>query len=108
MKKYYLLGLISGFILGVFTTSFVLRKYYVFSGPTESWVSLDGLKEDLKIEDFVEVNELLGDAPEGRNAYVYPRSSSSYCIVYLPRENKHLDRVESEKIYEIINERMRN
>ena len=108
MKKYYLLGLISGFIFAVSATSFMFRKYYVFAGPTESKVSIDGLKEDLKIEDFVEVNELLGDAPEGRNAYVYPRSSSSYCIVYLPRENKHLDRVDIEKIDKIINERMRN
>ena len=108
MKINYLFGLISGITMAVFLMCFGFRKCYVFVGPAETWVHVDGLRESFKIEQFSEVNDFLKNAPGGRIAFVYPTSSSSYAIVYLPKNNRNMDEIERKRVSKIISEMMRN
>jgi hypothetical protein len=107
MKKYYLIGLISGVLITSFSLYFAFIRYYVFTGPNEAWVRFDGQKVSFRIEQFSEVNDFLGNSPGGRKAFIYPTSDSSYSIVYLPRKNRHLDQIEREEISRTIREKMR-
>ena len=108
MNKYFIFGFIFGVFLTLFSMLFSFSRYYVFVGPTEVNVKVDGLAESFRNEQFSEVNEILKNLPGGRRAFIYPTSTSSYSIVYLPKMNKNLDDAERKKIAESISAKMNN
>jgi hypothetical protein len=106
MKKYYFFGFISGILCTVFLMSFGFSRYYVFVGPIEAHVNVDGRLQGFKIDQISEVNDFLKNLPGGRKAFIYPTSNSSYTIVYLPRKNRNVDEAEQAKMSKIINEKI--
>ncbi|RYD44784.1 MAG: hypothetical protein EOP85_09275 [Verrucomicrobiaceae bacterium] len=102
MKKVYLFGFISGFLVALPLFVLVFNRYYVFARPFESSVRVDGLKEYFSIEQFSKANRTLENTPGGRKAVVYPTSGTSYRILWLPENNRHISEHEKSGIREII------
>lgn len=101
MKKYFIFGVITGLGLAALANIFI-RKYYIFPAAHETQVGIDGLRENFTFEQIVAVNEMLDNSPGGRKAVVYPKSGSSYGIVWLPRNKSQMDEDEQKAVSEAI------